>query len=243
VQSVDRAMMLVKGVADSPHPPSVWELAQQSGLNRSTAWRILTTLEHHGMVERDPATARYHVGHAAMHLAAAADYDGVVRRVRPILTAVAEHVGESVTLAAVRRFTLVYIDQVDPSGVQCPDWMGRPLPLHATSSGKVFLAWLPEEERDAVLPPRLNAYTRNTITDRKRLDAEFEEIRRVGYSTCTGEFEQLQNGASAAVLDGQGRPMIIVNVWGPSSRVTPERLADLGQVALITAYDIGPELR
>ena len=93
-------MMLVKGVADSPHPPSVWELAQQSGLNRSTAWRILTTLEHHGMVERDPATARYHVGHAAMHLAAAADYDGVVRRVRPILTGVAEHVGESVTLAA-----------------------------------------------------------------------------------------------------------------------------------------------
>ena len=121
--------------------------------------------------------------------------------------------------------------------------MGRPLPLHATSSGKVFLAWLPEDERDAVLPPRLNAYTRTTITDRKRLDAEFEEIRRLGYSTCSGEFEQFQNGVSAAVLDSQGRPMIIVNIWGPSSRVTPGGCADLGHVALITAYDIGPELR
>ncbi len=236
-------MMLVKGVADSPHPPSVWELAQHSGLNRSTAWRILTTLEQHGMVERDPATARYHVGHAALHLAASADYDGVVRRVRPVLTEVAETVGASVTLAAARRFTLAYIDQVNPSGAPSPDWMGRPLPLHATSSGKVFLAWLSEEERNTVLPRRLPAYTRATITDRKRLDAQFEEIRRVGYSTCVGEYEQRENGAAAAVLDGHGRPMVIVNIWGPSQRVTPERLADLGQVALITAYDIGPELR
>ena len=63
----------------------------------------------------------------------------------------AEQVGESVTLAAARRFTLAYIDQVDPTGVPSPDWLGRSLPLHATSSGKVFLAWLPENEREAVL--------------------------------------------------------------------------------------------
>ena len=78
-------MTLVKAIADSSHPPSVWELAQRSGINRSTAWRILATLEQHGMVERDPVTSRYHVGHAALQIAAAADYDGVARRVRPIL--------------------------------------------------------------------------------------------------------------------------------------------------------------
>lgn len=199
-------MILVKAIADSSHPPSVWELAQRSGINRSTAWRILTTLESHGMVERDPITSRYHVGHAALHIAAAADYDGVARRVRPILSRVAEQVGESVTLAAVRRFTLVYIDQVDPSGVPSPDWLGRSLPLHATSSGKVFLAWLPEDEREAVLPPHLEAYNRNTITDRDRLNHALAETRRLGYSTCVGELEEFQNGVSAAVLDAQGRP-------------------------------------
>ena len=236
-------MTLVKAIADSSHPPSVWELAQRSGINRSTAWRILTTLEQHGMVERDPVTSRYHVGHAALQIAAAADYDGVARRVRPILSRVAEQVGESVTLAAARRFTLVYIDQVDPAGVPSPDWLGRSLPLHATSSGKVFLAWLPEDEREAVLPPHLEAYTRNTMTDRKRLDEALTEIRRVGYSICVGELEEFQNGVSAAVLDSQGRPLVIVNIWGPSPRVTRQRLPALGRIALSTAHEIAPALR
>ncbi len=236
-------MLLVKAIADSPHPPSVWELAQRCDINRSTAWRLLTTLEFHGMVERDPATSRYHVGYAALQVASAADYDGVARRVRPILGRVSEQVGESVTLAAARRFSLAYIDQVDPQGVPSPDWNGRSLPLHATSSGKVFLAWLPEDERDAVLPPHLEAYTAHTITDRGRLDAALAEIRRTGYSVCVGELEEFQNGVSAAVLDGQGRPMVIVNIWGPSPRVTRQRLPALGRIALSTAHEIAPVLR
>jgi DNA-binding IclR family transcriptional regulator len=236
-------MLLIKAIAASQYPPTVFELAQTCNLNRSTAWRILLTLEFHGMVERDPLTSRYHVGHAALLIAATADYDGVARRVRPILSRVAEQVGESVTLAAARRFTLVYVDQVDPPGVPSPSWTGRLLPLHATSSGKVFLAWLPEDERDAVLPPHLEAYTRTTITDRERLDAAFDEIRRVGYSTCLGELEEFQNGVSAAVLDPQGRPLVIVNIWGPSPRVTRQRLPSLGRVALATAQEIAPALR
>jgi DNA-binding IclR family transcriptional regulator len=236
-------MLLVKAIADSPLPPTVGELAATCGINRSTAWRILTTLEQHGMVERDPANARYHVGHVAMQLAAAADYDAVARRVRPILQRVAEQTGESVTIAAAQRFTLAYIDQVDPIGVPSPDWRGRGLPLHATSSGKVFLAWLPEDERDAVLPPHLEAYTPQTITDRERLDQALAEIRRIGYGTCVGELEEYQNGASAAVLDHQARPLVILNIWGPSPRVTPERLGKLGRIALKTAHEIAPALR
>src|SRR5689334_24336362 len=56
----------------------------------------------------------------------------------------AEQTGEIVTLAAARRFSLVYVDQADPPRTLSPSWMGRPIPLHATSSGKVFLAWLPD---------------------------------------------------------------------------------------------------
>ena len=71
-------------------------------------------------------------------------------------------------LAAVRTFSLVYVDQVDPPGVPIPNWLGRQLPLHATSAGKVFLAWLPDEERDALLPSALERYSVHTITDRAR---------------------------------------------------------------------------
>ena len=129
------------------------------GINRSTAWRLLATLEAHGLVERDPVTR------ATRRLRGVPDRGGRrLRRRSPggcgrCSSASPSTAGESVTLAAARRFSLVYVDQVDPPGVARPDWMGRSLPLHATSSGKVFLAWLPEDERDAVLPPHLEAYT------------------------------------------------------------------------------------
>jgi DNA-binding IclR family transcriptional regulator len=238
VQAVDRAVALLKAVASADHPPTVWELAAACRLNRTTAWRLLATLEHHGLVERDPVTSRYGIGHAAIQVAAGADYDGLARRVRPILQRVAQQTGESVTLAAARRFSLVYVDQVDPPGVPWPNWLGRSLPLHATSSGKVFLAWLPEDERDAVLPPHLEAYTSRTITDRRKLERALAEVRRRGYGTCLGELEDFSNGVSAAVLDHAMRPVVIVNIWGPSQRVTKDRLRSLGEAAVRAVEEI-----
>src|SRR5690349_267588 len=123
VQSVDRAVTLLRAIAASPHPATVWELATRSGINRSTAWRLLSTLEAHGLVERDPLTQRYAIGYTALQLAAGAGHDGLARRVRPILERVAEASGESVMLAAARRFSLVYVDQVNPPGVPWPDWL------------------------------------------------------------------------------------------------------------------------
>ena len=206
VQSVDRAVRLLKAVSSSAEPVTIWELARRCNLNRTTVWRLLSTLELHGLVERNPDTQRYHVGYEAIQIAAAADYDGLARRVRPMLERTAAATGESVTLAAAHRFTLVYVDQADPPTIPAPNWIGRSLPLHATSSGKVFLAWLPEAERDAVLPPHLEAYTNRTITDRALLDQELAEIRVRGYSTCMGELEDHSNGVSAAVLNRMKRP-------------------------------------
>ena len=69
------------------------------------------------------------------------------------------------TLAVAKRFNLVYVDQVDPPNVIVPSWLGKPLPLHATSGGKAFLAWLPSDERAAILPKELQRYTDRTITE------------------------------------------------------------------------------
>ena len=238
VQSVDRAVALLRAIAGAPHPATVWELANLAGINRSTAWRLLGTLERHGLVERDPITQRYAIGYTAVQLASGAGYDGLARRVRPILERVARSSGESVTLAAARRFSLVYVDQVDPTGVPWPNWLGRQLPLHATSAGKVFLAWLPEDEREALLPPVLERYTDQTITDRETLSTALSEVRKYGYGACLGEFEEFSNGVSAAVLDHRSRPAVILNIWGPSQRVSEERLPELGRMALRAAHDV-----
>jgi DNA-binding IclR family transcriptional regulator len=242
VQSVERALALLKAVAAGPEPATAAELALLCGINRSTAWRLLATLEAGGLVERDPLTQRYRVGYAAFQVASAAEDDAIARRVRPILRRAAEQTGEIVTLAAARRFSLVYVDQADPPRALSPSWMGRPIPLHATSSGKVFLAWLPDQEREALLAGELESYTDRTITDHGVLDRELAEIRRLGYGTCLGEFEDFSNGVSAAVLDPRGRPVVIVNIWGPSQRVNRGRLPSLGRVALGVAHEISVSL-
>jgi DNA-binding IclR family transcriptional regulator len=238
VQSVDRAVMLLRAISASAQPLTAWELARACGLNRSTAWRLLQTLEHHGLAERDEVTQRYSIGYTALQMASAAGYDGLARRTRPILRRLALEAGESVMLAAARTFTLVYVDQVDPPTVPTASWLGRQLPLHATSAGKVFLAWLPDEERDAVLPSVLERYTPNTITDRGRLEASLAAVRRDGYGACAGEFEEFSNGVSAAVLDHRARPAVVLNIWGPSQRVTERRFPTLGRMALRAAHEI-----
>jgi DNA-binding IclR family transcriptional regulator len=237
VQSVDRALRLLKAVATADTPSSAQELAHACAVNRSTAWRLLATLEGHGLVERDAASGRYVVGYAAFQLATAEDHDALARRLRPLLSRTAEATGEIVTLAMVKRFGLVYVDQADPPGPPSPDWNGRHIPLHATSSGKVFLAWMPEEERTAVLPATLERFTAHTIVDRPALDRELERVRRDGYASCLGEYDY-SNGVSAAVFDTNHRPVAIVNVWGPSVRVTRTRLPSLGRAALRAAHEM-----
>jgi DNA-binding IclR family transcriptional regulator len=238
IQAVDRAIALLKSVAASATPPTVLELARECKINRSTAWRLLRTLEHHGLVDRDPITQRYTVGYGAISVAAAVTDDTLVRRVRPLLTKLATATGESVTLAVAKRFNLVYVDQVDPPNVMVPNWLDKPLPLHATSGGKAFLAWLGPDERDAILPRELQRYTPHTITDRAELERELAEVRSVGYALCAREYEEFSSGASAVVLNTHQYPIAVINVWGPAPRNPVKRLHEIGRAATETAEEV-----
>lgn len=238
IQAVDRAVALLRAVATATTPPTVLELARACGLNRSTAWRLLRTLEHHGLVDRDEITQRYTIGYGAIPIAGAVADDALVRRVRPLLADLAARTGESVTLAVVKRFNLVYVEQVDPPEVMAPSWLDRALPLHATSGGKAFLAYLPRPERDGLLPAPLHRYTTHTITDPDRLELEFGEIRKTGYAICAREYEEFSSGASSAVLDSRGYPIAIVNIWGPAPRIPLQRLQALGDEAVKAAAAI-----
>ena len=238
IQAVDRAIVLLKAVAASSTPPTVLELARRCGINRATAWRLLRTLEHHGLVDRDAVTQRYTVGYAATVVASAVTDDALIRRVRPLLTDLSLRTREAVTLAVARRFNLVYVDQVEPPNMMAPNWLDKPLPLHATSGGKAFLAWLSRDERDAILPAELPRYTERTVTDRERLERELAEVRKTEFALCDREYEEFSSGASAAVLNSRRSPIAVVNVWGPAPRNPTRRLREIGREAVKTADEI-----
>ena len=235
VQSVQRAAALLEAIADSAEPRTAPELAELCGLNRSTAWRLLATLEDEGLVDRDPASNRYSIGPAAARLAAAAT-DSLPRAARPHLEELSHRTGETVSLAVPRRLQLVYVDQVQAPHVMAADWLGRAVPLHATSTGKALLATLPPEELDAALAQSLPQFTDRTITDPAELRAELDRTKRRGYAVSRGELETALWGASAPVKDRNERAVAVVSVWGSTGRLKAKgRLDELGRAAAATA--------
>jgi DNA-binding IclR family transcriptional regulator len=227
VQSVQRAARLLKAIADSAEPLTARDLAERCDLNRSTAWRILATLEEEGLANREAATNRYTIGYEITRLAGAGD-ESLVRLARPRLAELSRRTGETVSLAVPRHLQLVYVDQVQAPHVMAADWLGRAVPLHATSTGKALLAWVAGEDLEAVLSGPLERFTDTTITDPDRLREELREVRTRGYATSRGELETGLWGASAAVLGERKRPIAVVSVWGAEGRVR-EQVVELGE--------------
>lgn len=238
VQSVDRAMKLLRAVAfASPEDSTATRLAEACGLNRATAWRILHTLEGHGAVTCNRATGRWSIGFAVADLARSAGVDAVVEAARPYLERLSLQTGETAALAVVRDVGLTYVDEVAPVAIVSASWRGRTVPLHATSTGKVLLAF-GDHQAAGGTGSALESFTDTTVTASEALAAELELTRRRGYAICRGEYEASAWGVSAPILDRHRRPVAVLSVWGPASRVNDTRFEVLGALVRGAAAEL-----
>jgi len=239
IQSVDRAIDLLLAVAAAgPTDAGVPALAKACGLNRATAWRLLKTLQARGMVTVD-ASGRYVLGVTAVELGGAAGPDALIAAAHPLLERMCAKTGETASLAMPAVGGLTYVDEVTPVAVLTASWLRRTVALHATSTGKALLAFLPQSELRRVLPATLPAFTDTTITAPAALAAELAATRARGYGTCAGELEPSLYGVSAPALDRTGRPLAVLSIWGPKDRVPEERFAELGAVVVEAAREVG----
>jgi DNA-binding IclR family transcriptional regulator len=239
-QSVDRALTLLAAVAGAaPRGATLAELAATVALNKATAWRLLGSLETHGLVERDPDSNRYGVGYAMIRMSAAAGYDGLVRRCHPVLRRVSAETGETADHAVSGPHGVTYVGEVAPASVLAVNWLAREVPLHATSTGLAFLAWLPEAEVLGLLERPLRRFTDATVTDVDELVRVLGETRARGYASCAGELEATLYGVSAPVHDRRdGRPVAVFSIWGPVDRVPSARFPELGRMAVDAAAEV-----
>lgn len=229
VQSVGRAVDLLRAVASAHGPQAVVrELATATGLNRATAWRILRTLEAQGMVHRDPRTREYAIGSTVVDLARAAPADTWAARAHRQLQTLSLQTREVMALALHEDGDLRYVDEIMPPGSTDRSWLGGNAdPKHATSSGKVFLAYADGPIRSSLDEP-LTRYTSSTITTVQGLVDELAEIRTQGYGLCRGEWRPDLWGVSAPLLAPDGSLVGVLSCWGPASRGEPDRFAALG---------------
>ncbi|QFY07176.1 helix-turn-helix domain-containing protein [Nonomuraea phyllanthi] len=236
VQSVDRAIAILEILAREGDS-RVTDLATELDVHKSTASRLLAALEHGGLVEQSGDRGRYRLGFGVIRLAGAATAQlDLAKESRPICLRLAETVGETVNIAVPRDGDAVNISQVrGPAAISGHNWVGQRTPSHATSSGKVLLAYgalrvLAELER----------YTPRTITSPDGLG--LDEIRERGWASTVEELELGLNAVAAPIRGRDGSVVAAVSASGPSYRLTPQRLPEVAARLMEAAREISQRL-
>jgi IclR family acetate operon transcriptional repressor len=215
IGAAERAIALLDTLADAGELGTN-EIARRTGMTPSTVSRQLGTLAAYGLVERVAANGRYRLGLRIVHLANALLARLDVREVaRPHLAALVEATGETATLSVPGDDDAITVDFVPGSHhVQPVSQLGRPSIAHATSAGKVMLAFSGREIPDKPL----RGYTPQTITDPKALATEIARVRERGWAEAHGEREPDLSAVAAPIRSSRGELEAIVALQGPSSR-------------------------
>lgn len=184
VSAVERAVAILRSF-ERRDEWSLSELVGELGLNKSTAHGILGTLVEHRFLLRDPATLRYRLGPALIRLGHLAHEQLDLRRVaRPHMESLVRETEKTVLLGTFHDDHIVVIDKVDPVGtLHVSATIGQRIPFSGGSFGRVFLAWMPEEEVDRLVATNgLEGFTPTSITDPAEYKAELARVRRRGYA-------------------------------------------------------------
>ncbi|MGV9347507.1 IclR family transcriptional regulator [Streptomyces spiralis] len=243
VQSVDRAAGILEFLGRQEEA-GVTEIAAELGVHKSTASRLATALELRGLIEQTEERGKYRLGLGLIRLAGAASVRlDLSRQSRPVCERLAARVAETINLAILDRDAAINIDQVlGPSAITTHNWLGRRTPLHATSSGKVLLAHLPEPERERRLAAPMERYTPHTVTDPCTLRAQLTSIRAAGCAYSVEELEKGLNAVAAPVVTFNGQVVAALSASGPSFRLSVQRLREVAALVRTAAQEISGRL-
>jgi DNA-binding IclR family transcriptional regulator len=245
-KSVVKATVLLRALGRHPQGINVTDLAQSVGMSRPTAFRLLLSLEQTGFVER--ADNRYMLGWQVVRLGRLADpYKGVVARIQPVLDKYAGKFNETLSFVMLMGQSEheVIAEASGSRYLTSNQYIGGTYPLHASATGKLILAEMSDEDIDTTLPEKLESFTPRTITSRKALLKEINQVRSQGYATINNELEEGLFAAGRPVRDPAGTLIGILTVNGPTERLNSDGLSttldELGQAADEVAHALAEQ--
>lgn len=244
MRSAARTLDLLASFTATGESRGVSEVSRSAGLSKATTLRCLETLTSRGFLIKDAATRRYSIGPTAMALGHWATISSIlVRAARPYLEELAKFSGETVTLSAATPYGRFYVDQIVSSNeISMSITLHQLFPLHAGSSSKCILAFLPFKNQESVLNGVLPALTHNTITDARMLRKELELIRAAFYATSNGE-RQAESWSIATPLFASPDNVIgAMSICGPRSRISGKILDALAEPIVDAGKRLSDEL-
>jgi len=200
------------------------ELSRETGLGKSTVFRILATLEAHQFLARDAETGAYRPTMRTWEIGAAALVgNGLHEAARRFLPRLSELTGETAYATVLDGREAIHVDvYVARNPVRLHAEIGDRFPAHTVAAGKVLLAALPDEAVETYIRGGLPAYTDRTLTDAQAFRHELAQVRKLGYALNRGERQHYVAGAAAPVHDHTGTAIAAIAAAGPSIRITDD---------------------
>jgi DNA-binding IclR family transcriptional regulator len=239
-QAIDRAARILVGLMESDEAVTLATVVERTQLPKSTAARLLRALERNGLAQRRRGGG-FRPGPALVEYARRdASVGDLATLAWPFLEELGRTTGETANIAiptpgGVAR--LAQVDSTHPLGAG--NWVGARIPTHASSLGKVFMAF------GAAQPPfgRLAKLGPSTITSMADLLAELERVKHAG---CATTWEELEAGlcSTAAPVRGARKTVIAaISVSAPTVRTSRERLAELSGQVVETAAALSDHIQ
>jgi len=239
IKSLDRAMEVFEHLS-AGQGQTLSELAGDLAQSPATVYRILVTLENHGLVEFERTRQLWHIGAQAFVIGARfLRRTSLVDRARPVLRRLMERTGETANLGVVQKWAVLFVSQVETSAnIRAFFPPGTLSPLHASGIGKALLAEMGADRLSGLFDEPLEPFTPRTLADRAALMADLERIRARGYSVDDEEKNPGMRCIAAPVFDIHGEAVAGISVSGPSIRVSVERTAEFAGPVMEAAAEL-----
>ncbi|MET9230361.1 IclR family transcriptional regulator [Lentzea sp. NPDC003310] len=243
VQSVDRAVAVLELLARNGEA-GITEIAAELGVHKSSASRLVYTLQSRELVEQDGERGPFRIGIGMLRFAGAVT--GPVDYVRvggPVCTELADRLGETVNIAVMDGGVALNVSQArGGSAVAAQNWVGQRTPLHATSSGKVLLAAASADEQERLLANGLESCAPRTITDPGALRCVLRRTTEDGFATCMEELEAGLHAVAVPVFGSHGDVVAAISAAGPAYRMAPARMPEIVEELRVASRDLSARM-
>lgn len=242
VRTLERGLTVLRALGQHG-PLTLGDAARHAGLNASTAYRLLHTLQAQGFAQESAGLWR--VGVQAFATGQAyLGAGGLIPAARGEMRTLVAELGETVNLAVLQVPDVVYVHQEEGRGLmRMFTQLGARVPLHCTGAGKALLAWQPEEVvRRAVAEMPFTPFTPRTLTSAAAYLTELEGVRHSGYALDNEERELGVRCVAVPVSDGGGQVIAALSLSAPASRLPDSRVPELAARLQYASNSIGTAL-
>jgi DNA-binding IclR family transcriptional regulator len=241
---VSKVLRVFEILSSAPEGLALKDIAQRTGINKSTAYRFLAHLEFEGYLYRDESGA-YVVGPKLVRLGSGVSYQTSLRKIsRPVLQELWRVTGETVNLGTLDGQDVFYLDVLQsPHPFRMASPIGSWRPVYCTAMGKALTAFLPAEEKEHVLGSlKFERHTPHTITQPMRLRRELDAIRQRGYGLDDEEATLGARCISAPVVIDRDKVAAAISVAGPVTRIGRDKIPFLAKSVMTSAKTISARL-